>query len=137
VKKLQIIQNRAIRFMNFKPFRSSASPLFKSSGILTLSDFVKLQNFLYAHDCLKKNLPQSLIDEKFVIVNSGLNTRCERLNHLQTLTTNTILYGTKSIKSKSIEAWNFVNDHLHHLKLQHKSKAVAKNYVYKLLLDAY
>ena len=101
VKKLQIIQNRAIRFMNFKPLRTSASPLFKTSGILTLADFVKLQNVLYAHDCLKKNLPQSLIDESFVIVNSGLNTRCERLNHLQTIGTNTILYGTKSIKSKS------------------------------------
>ena len=137
VKKLQIIQNRAIRFMNFKPYRFSAAPLFKSSGILILADFVKLQNFLYAHDCLKKNLPQSLIDERFVIVNNGLNTRCERLNHLQTLTTSTILYGTKSIKSKSIEAWNFINLHLHHLKLQNKSKAVAKNTVYKFLLDTY
>ena len=123
--------------MNFKPLRSTAFPLFKTSGILTLADFVKLQNFLYAHDCLKKNLPQSLIDESFVIVNSGLNTRCERLNHLQTIGTNTILYGTKSIKSKSIEAWNSINVHLHHLKLQDKSKAAAKNYVYKFLLDSY
>ena len=80
--------------MNFQLFRASAIPLFKSSSILTLADFVKLQNFLYAHDCLKQNLPISLIDERFVIVNTSLNTRCERLNHLHTIATETILYGT-------------------------------------------
>ena len=81
IKKLQIVQNRAIRFMNFQPFRASAAPLFKSSGILRLADFVKLQNFLYAHDCLRGRVPLSLIDERFVIINVGLNTHCERLNH--------------------------------------------------------
>ena len=35
VKSLQKLQNRAIRFMNFQPFRASAIPLFKSSSILT------------------------------------------------------------------------------------------------------
>ena len=85
VKKLQVVQNRAIRFMNFQPFRASATPLSKSSGILRLADFVKLQNFLYAHDCLRSRLPQSLIDERFVIINAGLNTRCERLNHISTI----------------------------------------------------
>lgn len=137
VKSLQKLQNRAIRFMNFQPFRASAIPLFKSSSILTLADFVKLQNFLYAHDCLKKNLPQSLIDERFVIVNTGLNTRCERLNHLHTISTETILYGTRSIMSQSIEAWNSVNDDLHDEKLQNKSKAVAKHKVFDLLLSKY
>ena len=123
--------------MNFQPLRASAIPLFKSSSILTLADFVKLQNFLYAHDCLKKNLPQSLIDERFVIVNTGLNTRCERLNHLHTISTETILYGTRSIMSQSIEAWNSVNDDLHDEKLQNKSKAVAKHKVFDLLLSKY
>ena len=137
VKSLQKLQNRAIRFMNFQPFRASAIPLFKSSSILTLADFVKLQNFLYAHDSLKQNLPQSLIDERFVIVNTGLNTRCERLNHLHTIATETILYGTRSIMSQSIEAWNSVNDDLHDEKLQNKSKAVAKHKVFDLLLSKY
>ena len=123
--------------MNFQPFRASAAPLFKSSGILRLSDFVKLQNFLYAHNCLRGRVPLSLIDERFVIINTGLNTRCERLNHISTLSTRTVLYGTNSIKSQSIEAWNFVNDRLHKEKLQDKSKATAKETVYKLLLATY
>ena len=96
-----------------------------------------MQKFLYAHDCLKQNLPQSLIDERFVIVNTGLNTRCERLNHLHTIATETILYGTRSIMSQSIEAWNSVNVDLHDEKLQNKSKAVAKNKVFNLLLSKY
>ena len=123
--------------MNFQPFRASAAPLFKSSGILRLADFVKLQNFLYAHDCLRGRVPLSLIDERFVIINTGLNTRCERQNHISTLSTRTVLYGTNSIKSQSIEAWNFVNDRLHNEKLQDKSKATAKETVYKLLLATY
>ena len=137
VKKLQIVQNRAIRFMNFQPFRASAAPLFKSSGILRLADFVKLQNFLYAHDCLRGRVPLSLIDERFVIINTGLNTSCERLNHISTLSTRTVLYGTNSIKSQSMGAWNFVNDRLHLGRLRDGSKATAKETVYKLLLAAY
>ena len=92
---------------------------------------------MYAHDCLKQNLPQSLIDEGFVIVNTGLNTRCERLNHLHTIATGTILYGTRCIMSQSIMAWNSVNDDLHDEKLQNKGKAVAKNKVFNLLLSKY
>ena len=56
---------------------------------------------------------------------------------ISTLSTRAVLYGTNSIKSQSIEAWNFVNDRLHHEKLQDKSKATAKETVYKLLLATY
>ena len=73
----------------------------------------------------------------FVIVNTGLNTRCERLNHLHTIATETILYGTRSIMSQSIEAWNSVNVELHDEILQNKNKAVAKIKVFNLLLGKY
>ena len=65
VNKLQTLQNKTLRIMNFRSKRASAAPLFKSSNILKLVDHITLQNFLYAHDCLRKNLPTSLIDERF------------------------------------------------------------------------
>ena len=51
VKRLQKIQDRAIRYINFKPkrFSSEETPaLYFKSDILRLFDFITLQNFIYA-----------------------------------------------------------------------------------------
>ena len=48
VKKLQVIQNKGLRIINFKSPRTSATPFFKKE-ILKLADNVSLQNFLFAH----------------------------------------------------------------------------------------
>ena len=45
VKKLQILQNKALRIINLQPRRTSESPLFKSCEILKLADNINLQNF--------------------------------------------------------------------------------------------
>ena len=60
VKKIQVIQNKAIRIMNFTSNRAPSSPLFRKCNILKLCDIVTLQNFLFAHDSLRGNLPSSL-----------------------------------------------------------------------------
>ena len=46
VKRLQILQNKALRVMNFWHPRTSATPLFKNSEILKLVDNVSLQDFI-------------------------------------------------------------------------------------------
>ena len=135
VEKLQILQNKALRIINFSPQRTSATPFFKSNEKLV--DSITLQNFLYAHDCLRKNLPYSLIDERFSLVTTDMNIRGMRLNQLEKIRTGTILYGSKSIKSKSVDAWNLVNEHLYQQKLQNKSKLSCKKIVTTFLLDRY
>ena len=115
VNKLQILQNKALRLMNFCPPRTSATPLFKSSEILKLSDYITLQNFLYAHDCFRRRIPSS-INGQLSFVNTSKNTKGQRLNQIVKLKTHTILYGTNSIKSKSVDAWNLVNKHLYIVK---------------------
>ena len=137
VKRLQIIQNKAIRYMTFKPKRTSATPLFKAAGILNLSDYIILQNCLFAHDCINRNLPTPLLDDRITFVHTTGNTRDERLNQLVNFRTNTVLYGTNTIKARAVKAWNDINIDLHHLKLQHVSKAVCKQRVYEHLLDKY
>ena len=47
-KKVQVLQNKALRIMHFQPPRTSATPLFKISEILKITDLVSLQNFLFA-----------------------------------------------------------------------------------------
>ena len=126
VKILQILQNKALRIMNFCPPRTSATPLFKSCEILKLADYVSLQDFLYIHDNLKGNLPLSLT-ENFSFVNTVNNTRSEMYHQLDKLRTRTILYGTHSIKSRSVEIWNFINELFHTEKLHKKSRQSCKN----------
>ena len=62
INKLQILQNKALRVINFKHAQSSVTPLYKECKILKLADNIKLQNFLFAYDNLKNNLPSSLKD---------------------------------------------------------------------------
>ena len=74
VKKLQTLQNKALRLMTFSPFRSTATPLFKQCNILKIADNISLQNFLFAHDSLNNNLPSS-IKGQLSVVKMGINTR--------------------------------------------------------------
>ena len=137
VKRLQIIQNKAIRYMNFKPKRTSATPLFKNSGILNLNDYITLQNCLFAHDHINRKLPTPLHDDRINFVQTSGNTRNERLNQLVNFRTKTVLYGTRSIKSRAVQAWNEINIDLHHMELQNHSKSVCKDRVFKYLLNKY
>ena len=61
IKKLQILQNKALRTINFKHAQSSVNPLYKEYKILKLADNIKLQNFLFAYNNLKNNLPSRIV----------------------------------------------------------------------------
>ena len=137
VNRLQTIQNKAIRYMTFKPKRTSALPLFKKCEILNLSDYIVHQNCLFAHDCINGKLPSPLLDDRITFVQTSGNTRAERLNQLVNFRTRTVLYGSNSIKSRAVKAWNDVNIELHHLKLQDVSKSICKKRIYEYLLDKY
>ena len=137
VNRLQTIQNRAIRYMTFKPKRTTALPLFKECRILNLTDHIVHQNCLFAHDCINRNLPTPLLDDRITFVQTSGNTRAERLNQLVNFRTRTVLYGSNSIKSRAVKAWNGVNVELHHLKLQDVSKSICKKRIYEYLLEKY
>ena len=106
-KRLQVLQNKAMRIMHFQPPRTSATPLFKMSNILKVDDLINLQNFLLTHDSLKNNLPISLRG-KMEFLEHPLETR--NLDHLQLrrLRTKTVLYGSKRINARSIGIWNSI-----------------------------
>jgi hypothetical protein len=136
VKKLQILQNKALRIMNFCPPRTSATPLFKSCEILKVADHISLQDFLYVHDNFKGNLPVSLTGN-FSFVNTVNNTRSEMYHQLDKLRTKTITYGTNSIKSRSVEIWNFINELFHTEKPHEKSRQSCKKLLKKFFIHCY
>ena len=60
ILKMEKLQNKALRIINFKPSRYSVNHLYNKSEILKFGDSIKLSNFLFAHDNLKNNLPSTL-----------------------------------------------------------------------------
>ena len=74
VNRLQTIQNKAIRYMTFKPKRTSVTPLFKQSEILKLKDFIIQQNCLFAYDCINRNIPTPLLDARIRFVQKLSNS---------------------------------------------------------------
>ena len=92
---------------------------------------------LHPHNSINRNLPTPLLDGRITLVQTTGNTRDERLNQLVNFRTNTILYGTNTIKARAVKAWNDINTDLCHLKLQNVSKAVCKQRVFQHLLGKY
>ena len=61
------------------------------------------------HHCLINKLPPS-VNAKFSFAKTHQNTKGVRFNQLDKLIIGTIHYGTNCIKSKSVDAWNLVNE---------------------------
>ena len=122
--------------MHFQPPRTSATPLFKNSKILKISDFINLQNFLLVHDSLRDVLPSSLGGRmKFLEhVHATRSLGCLQLVRTRT---KTVTYGSKSIKARSVDIWNSINKTHHSEKLHEKSRSVCKRFIFELLLAGY
>ena len=114
VNKLEVIQNKAIRAIHFKPSRYPADSLYKNSAILKISDQVTLLNVLYACDNINGNLPTGLLN--YATFSFNIIERRRNMNQLQEKQTNTRLNGSQSIHSQAIESWNMINIDLHEKK---------------------
>ena len=135
-KKLQILQNKALRIMHFQPPRTSATPLFKISNILKINDHINLQNFLIAYSSLKGLLPQSL-QGKMSFREHPYQTRIMDCLQLSRPPSRTIFYGSRSINARAIEIWNYINKTHFEQKFLDKSHAICKNFIIDLLLAKY
>ena len=58
-KKIETLQNNALRLITFSEFNAHVSPLYKSLKILKLKDQITLQNCLLVFDQLNKNIPSN------------------------------------------------------------------------------
>ena len=85
---------------------------------------------------LNDNLPSSLTGQ-LSFVNTVNNTRNEMYYQLDRFRTKTILYGANSVKSKSVDVWNYINVLFPKEKLHEKSKLSCKKFVTKFLIERY
>ena len=95
-----------------------------------------LKFYLLMHDSLNNKLPNSISHQLF-LVDTIYNLRNETYFQLKRPNSKTITYGVRSIKSKSVDIWNFVNKHFFKEKLHEKSRTVCKKIVKKFLIDRY
>ena len=138
INKLQVLQNKAIRVINFKPIRTSAGPLFKKCKILKLADNVKVQNFLFAYDNLKNNLPSTLQDSLSTVDTIHIYETRSVTNKLYKVpTVRTQIYGVNSIKFRSVNFWNYINKHFQDKQLYREKRNFCKSFVTKFLLNGY
>ena len=73
----------------------------------------------------------------FVDADRAHDTRTETLFQLNRLENRTILYGSKSIKSKSIDIWNYFHLNFKEKNLHAKSRSICKKFVKYVMLNRY
>ena len=60
VKKIQTLQNNAMRLISFaQDIRDHVSPIYANYNLLKIKDLIELKNVLFVHDYLNNNLPDS------------------------------------------------------------------------------
>ena len=103
VSKMEKLQNKALRSINFKPLKYSVNSLYNTCEILKFGDSIKLSNFLYAHDNIKGNLSTTL-GAGITLLESKHSqiTRNQKGNQVNIPTVRTKTSGSNSIKSKSV-----------------------------------
>ena len=114
-KKIETLQNNALRLITFSEFNAHVSPLYKSLKILKLKDQITLQNCLLVCDQLNKNTPSNFTD--FFITTKDLYssvttrvTRNSKKGKLYVPRVNSVRYGRRSIKHSCILSWNHIID---------------------------
>ena len=119
LNKIQPLQDKALRIINFKPNNFDTAELYKRDKILKISDYIKLLNCLFVRDVLTgSSIPafQTYFTKSENIHQH--NTRHATQNSVALAERNTNLYGIKSIQHQSILIWNQLQTEISHDVLQ-------------------
>ena len=136
--RLQTLQNKAIRIINFANYRATVNPLYKNSNILNLTDTINLQNFLLVRDCIKGELPDALSNTfQLVRHTHSYNTRSSLQNKVTIPAVRTTIYGIRSIKYQSCQIWNFLISKHRGDEMNKKSKSECKKIIRNYYLQLY
>ena len=111
---IQSTQNKALRIINFKQSMKPSEPLYQKLEINQLKNNIILSNCLFVFDKLTKNLPD-VFDQFFQPFKEqhNHNTRGSQQHLLNIPKTNTQMFGSSSIKIKSVKNWNEIICKIH------------------------
>ena len=137
VGRLQKIQNKAIRIINFSGYNDPVDPIYHKLKVLKLGDHVKLQNFLYVHNSLNNQVPEPLKDAFTFMTERCSATRSTVKNKLALPKVRTLPYGLNSIKYRSVAIWNVAANDFPLSSPHLKSISLCKKQFIKYLIDGY
>ena len=109
IKRLYILQKKALRLMYFLKRNSHTGPLFNDSGILKLFDKISLGNCLFISSCINKTTPR-VFHNWFTLIHESHrhDTRLSEIGCLVIPNHKTKIYGRYSIIINAIYNWNFL-----------------------------
>ena len=112
VTKIEKLQNKALKIINFKDFRAPSMPIYAECELLKLTDIIMLKNCLFVHDFLSDSLPHCFNDyfDKLTSVYTNYETRSSSVGSMFVPLINTSMYGINSITYKSIQCWNHISN---------------------------
>ena len=106
-KKIETLQEKAIRIIKFLPNNAPVSKEMHKLRILKLKDFITLQNILFVYDCLEAERMKSFNTTfKQMETNQLYNTRSFNTHQLKRRDFKTEKYGCFSKLSKCLSDWN-------------------------------
>ena len=114
VDMIQSAQNKALRIINFKQSMEPSEPLYQKLKINKLKNNIMLNNCLFVFDKLANNLPD-VFDQFFQHLKEqhNHNTKGSQQYLLNIPKTNTQMFGSNSIKIKSMKDWNEIIRKIH------------------------
>ena len=136
--RLQRLQNKAIRIINFANYDDPSTPLYHKSKILKLSDHVRLENFFYVHNSLNGNLPLPLRNTFQLVADThSINTRDASKFKIMLPKVRTQNYGINIITYRSVAFWNTIVSLFSNEKFHRLSKFICKKNITKYFIDGY
>ena len=137
-QKMEKLQNKALRKMNFKNRLFPVGILYKTCKIMKFSDNIKHLNFLFAFDCIKGNLPLSMYNYmELANLTRSNSTRFQSSNQMNIPLARTTRCGINSIRNRSVNFWNYMNRFYVHKQLIDKNRSWLKTFLKDEILNDY
>ena len=113
VRRLFIVQKKALRIMNFKDKLFHSSLRFFLNNILKFGDKIILEDIFSVSKSINRQAPSVFYDWFIFSGNLQRYETCWSVtNHLNILTIQTQKYGPFSIRASAIRSWNYTQDML-------------------------
>ena len=138
LNKIQPLQDKALRIINFKPDNFDTAELYKKDKILKIPDYIKLLNCLFVRDVLTGSSTPPPFQTYFTKSENihQHNTRYATQISVVLAQRNTDLYGIKSIQHQSILIWNQIQTEISHDVLQIQ-RSKLKEQITNKIFDSY
>ena len=137
LRKLEPLQNKALRIINFKNNECNVNEFYKTNKILKIAGYIKLLNCLFVRDVMAQSTTPPF--QEFFIQMRNTHQHNTRHATQKTVTLNqynSALYGIHSINHQSALIWNRINNEAPSDLLQ-KCRSEIREYITNKLISNY